>query len=103
MLFGLLTLVTGVAYPLVVTGIAKVAFAGQAAGSLVLRDGKVDRLDPDRPDLHRPEKLLGPPVGHQSPMSTNGGSSSGSNQGPTNPALVGCRQGAHRRAPRRAA
>ena len=40
-LFALLTLVTGVAYPLVVTGIAKAAFADQAAGSLVTRDGKV--------------------------------------------------------------
>ena len=40
-LFALLTLVTGVAYPLVVTGVAKAAFADQAAGSLVTRDGKV--------------------------------------------------------------
>ncbi len=37
----LLTLVLGIAYPLAVTGVAQVAFGGQADGSLVHRDGKV--------------------------------------------------------------
>ena len=36
-----LTAVTGIAYPLVVTGIAQVAFRDQANGSLVVKDGKV--------------------------------------------------------------
>ena len=40
-LFVLLTLLCGVAYPLIVTGVARLAFPGQAAGSLVERDGKV--------------------------------------------------------------
>ena len=39
-LFLFLTLVTGVAYPLVVTGVAQSLFPAQAAGSLIQRDGK---------------------------------------------------------------
>ena len=38
--FLVLTLLTGVAYPLVVTGIARLAFAGQASGSVMERDGR---------------------------------------------------------------
>jgi potassium-transporting ATPase KdpC subunit len=37
----LMTLVLGLAYPLVVTGIGQVAFPGQAGGSLIRQDGKV--------------------------------------------------------------
>jgi potassium-transporting ATPase KdpC subunit len=86
-LFGALTLVTGVAYPLVVTGIAKVAFADQAAGSLVVRDGKVVGSSLIGQSFTDPKNFWGRPSA-TSPMSTNAGSSSGSNQGPTNPALV---------------
>jgi potassium-transporting ATPase KdpC subunit len=39
-LFVLLTVVTGVVYPLAVTGVAKVVFPQQAAGSLIVKDGK---------------------------------------------------------------
>ena len=86
-LFGALTLVTGVAYPLVVTGIAKVAFADQAAGSLVVRDGKVVGSTLIGQTFTDPKNFWGRPSA-TSPMSTNAGGSSGSNQGPTNPALV---------------
>ena len=86
-LFGALTLVTGVAYPLVVTGIAKVAFADQAAGSLVVRDGKVVGSTLIGQTFTDPKNFWGRPSA-TSPMSTNSGSSSGSNLGPTNPALV---------------
>lgn len=81
-----LTLITGVAYPLLVTGIARVAFKDRANGSLILRDGKVIG-----------SRLIGQPFSDPkyfwtrpsatSPMPYNGTSSSGSNQGPTNPAL----------------
>ena len=86
-LFGALTLATGVAYPLVVTGIAKVAFADQAAGSLVVRDGKVVGSTLIGQTFTDPKNFWGRPSA-TSPMTTNAGSSSGSNQGPTNPALV---------------
>ena len=86
-MFGALTLVTGVAYPLVVTGIAKVAFADRAAGSLVVRDGKVVGSSLIGQTFTDPKNFWGRPSA-TSPMSTNAGGSSGSNQGPTNPALV---------------
>ena len=86
-LFGALTLATGVAYPLVVTGIAKVAFADQAAGSLVVRDGKVVGSTLIGQTFTDPKNFWGRPSA-TGPMTTNAGSSSGSNQGPTNPALV---------------
>ena len=39
-LFAVLTLLTGVAYPLVVTGLAQTLFPAQAHGSLIHKDGK---------------------------------------------------------------
>ena len=69
------------------TGIAKVAFADQAAGSLVVRDGKVVGSTLIGQTFTRPEALLGPSVGHL-PDADNAGSSGGSNLGPPNPALV---------------
>ncbi len=86
-LFGALTLVTGVVYPLAVTGVSKVAFADQAAGSLVVRDGKVVGSTLIGQTFTDPRNFWGRPSA-TSPMATNGGGSSGSNQGPTNPALV---------------
>jgi K+-transporting ATPase ATPase C chain len=86
-LFGALTLVTGVAYPLAVTGIAKLTFADQAAGSLVVRDGKVIGSALIGQTFTDPKNFWGRPSA-TSPMSTNAGSSGGSNLGPTNPALL---------------
>jgi len=81
-----LTVLTGIAYPLVVTGIAQVVFPWQANGSLLLRDGKPvgsaligQPFDDPRYFWSRPSAT--------SPFAYNAGSSSGSNQGPTNPAL----------------
>jgi len=80
------TLITGVAYPLVVTGISQVAFKDQANGSLIVRDGKVvgSRLVGQ---AFSDTKYFWTRPSATSPMPYNGAASSGSNQGPTNPAL----------------
>ena len=58
-----LSVLTGVIYPYLVTGIAQLAFPRAANGSLILADGKARRIEPDRPAVRRPEVLLGPAVG----------------------------------------
>jgi K+-transporting ATPase ATPase C chain len=93
-----LTLITGVAYPFAMTGIAKVIFPNQAAGSLIERDGKVvgssligqvfadDKYFHGRPsatsapDPKDPTKTVDAPY--------NAANSSGSNLGPTSKALI---------------
>ena len=86
-LFILLSLITGVAYPLVVTGVAKAAFPDQAAGSLVARDGKVVGSTLIGQSFSDPKYFWSRPSA-TSPMANNAGSSGGSNLGPSNPALV---------------
>jgi K+-transporting ATPase ATPase C chain len=81
------TLVTGVVYPLVVTGIAQVAFKDQANGSLILQGGKVVGSSLISQAFSDPKYFWSRPSA-TSPMPYNGASSSGSNQGPTNPALT---------------
>jgi potassium-transporting ATPase KdpC subunit len=86
-LFLMLTLITGVAYPLVVTGVASLAMPDKAAGSVITLDGKA-----------MGSALLGQPFsdpGHfwsrpsaTGPQPYNGAASSGSNLSPTNPALI---------------
>ena len=49
----LMTVLTGLAYPLAMVGAAGAIFPDQAAGSLVVRDGKVVGCEPDRPGLRR--------------------------------------------------
>lgn len=86
-LFVLLSVVTGIAYPLLVTGVARVAFAEQAAGSLLVVDGKPvgsSLIGQQFTDL---KYFWGRPS-TTAPMPYNGGSSGGSNQGPLNPALL---------------
>ena len=83
----LLTVITGIAYPLLVTGIAQVAFPGKSNGSLLKREGRTVGSE-----------LIGQPFSEAkyfwsrlsatSPFPYNAGSSSGSNTGPTNPALL---------------
>jgi K+-transporting ATPase ATPase C chain len=86
-LFVVMTVITGVAYPLVVTGIADVVAPHAAGGSLVERDGKVVGSLLIGQAFSAPKYFWGRPSA-TSPMADNGGSSSGSNLGPTNPALT---------------
>jgi K+-transporting ATPase ATPase C chain len=81
----LLTLLTGVAYPLVVTGIAQAAFPRQANGSLISEGGKVRGSELIGQPFDDPKFFWSRLSGTSPPF--NGGASSGSNLGPLNPAL----------------
>jgi K+-transporting ATPase ATPase C chain len=86
-LFVLLTAITGIVYPLAVTGVAKVAFPAQAAGGLIVKEGKAVGSSLIGQNFSDPKYFWGRPSA-TSPMPYNGSGSSGSNQGPLNPALV---------------
>ncbi len=86
-LFVLLSIVTGIAYPFAVTGIAQGIFPHQANGSLVERDGKVVGSLLIGQSFSDPKYFRGRPSA-TSPMPNNGLASGGSNLGPLNPALV---------------
>jgi K+-transporting ATPase, C subunit len=86
-LFVLLTLLTGVFYPLVVTGIGKLAFADAAAGSLIYRDGKPVGSALIGQNFSASQYFWGRPSA-TGPYPYNAAASSGSNQGPLNPALA---------------
>ena len=92
------TLITGLVYPLVTTGIAQVVFPYQAAGSLVEKDGKVagsaliGQVFADAKYFHgRPSATTGPdPKDPSKSVSApyNGANSGGSNYGSTSKALI---------------
>ena len=86
-LFVVLTVVTGVAYPLAVTGVARVAFPRQAAGSLIVQDGRTVGSSLIGQNFSDPKYFWGRPSA-TSPMANNGQGSGGSNLGPLNPALT---------------
>jgi K+-transporting ATPase ATPase C chain len=81
-----LTLLTGAIYPLLVTGLAQGLFHHQANGSLINQDGKVLGSELIGQPFSDPKYFWSRPSA-TSPMPYNGGSSSGSNLGPLNPAL----------------
>lgn len=86
-MLAVLTLVTGVAYPLLVTGIAKAAFPEQANGSLIMRDQKVLGSKLIGQPFEDPKHFWGR-LSATTPGAYNAGASTGSNLGPTNEALT---------------
>jgi len=82
-----MTVITGIAYPLIVTGMAKVIFPGQAAGSLLVQDGKPVGSRLIGQPFSDPKYFWSRPSA-TSPQPYNGLSSGGSNLGPLNPALT---------------
>jgi len=86
-LFTVLTALTGAIYPLAVTGIGQAAFADQAAGSIIVRDGKAVGSSLIGQNFSDPKYVWGRPSA-TGPYPNNASASSGSNQGPLNPALT---------------
>jgi len=86
-LFIALSVLTGVAYPLLVTGAAQALFPHQAGGSLIERDGKPVGSRLIGQNFSDPKYFWGR-LSATSPMPNNGAGSGGSNLAATNPALV---------------
>lgn len=86
-LFGALTAVCCVAYPLAVTGIGKAVFSDQAEGSLLARNGVAVGSSLIGQSFSSPHYFWGRPSA-TGPMPNNAAASTGSNQGPLNPTLA---------------
>lgn len=86
-LFAVLTLLCGVLYPYAVAGIGQVVFASEAQGSLVSSKGQPVGSSLIGQAFSSPKYFWGRPSA-TSPMPNNASASSGSNQGPLNPALT---------------
>jgi potassium-transporting ATPase KdpC subunit len=81
-----MTAITGIAYPLVATGVAQVLFPRQANGSLIEKDGKPIGSELIGQYFDDPKYFWSRPSA-TTPQPNNGTASNGSNLGPTNPAL----------------
>jgi len=85
-LFVLLTLLTGIVYPLLVTVLARLLFPAEAAGSLIQRDGRAVGSSLIGQNFADPGHFWGRPSA-TTPQPYNGTASNASNLGPLNPAL----------------
>ncbi len=87
-----LSVLTGLAYPLVITGLAKLIFPHQAAGSLILKDGKVIGSEWIGQSFTAPKDFWGRPSAtvdaDNKPLPYNAANSGGSNLAPSNPDLL---------------
>ncbi|MEK8031454.1 potassium-transporting ATPase subunit KdpC [Ideonella sp. DXS29W] len=86
-LFVVLSVVTGLAYPLLTTGVAQVAFPDAANGSLIVKDGQPVGSRLIGQAFSDPKHFWSRPSA-TTPMAYNAASSMGTNVGPLNPALV---------------
>lgn len=86
-LFIVLTIITGLAYPAVVTGLAMTLFPEQSGGSVIRREGKPVGSILIGQNFADTGHFWGRPSA-TAPQPYNGIASGGSNQGPLNPALV---------------
>ena len=81
------TLMTGILYPLMVTGVAQLVFPRQANGSLIVRNGQTLGSDLIGQQFDAPKYFWGR-LSATGPFPYNAAASSGSNLGPSNPALL---------------
>jgi K+-transporting ATPase ATPase C chain len=87
MMVVVMSVITGIAYPLLVTAVAQTAFHGQANGSVTEFNGKPTGSSLIGQPFDDPRYFWGRPSA-TSPQADNAGSSSGSNLGTNNPALI---------------
>lgn len=86
-LFALFTVLTGLLYPAVTTGVAQLLFPHRANGSLIVRDGRVVGSELIGQPFSDPAYFWGR-LSATGPTPYNAAASAGSNLGPTNPALA---------------
>ena len=87
LVFIILSIITGIIYPLFITGVSQVFFPSQANGSLIYRNSKPVGSALIGQAFNNPKYFWGR-ISATSPVLFNAAASTGSNLGPTNPALI---------------